>query len=259
MDVIIFSGQSNMQGQTECLSENAEVNNAYEYKWLTKELTPLKNPVGESITYELTNGEPVTNRTNLSWWLSAHALGQACYGHTNLVPSFCRTYTELTSRSVVAVHAAKGSTEIADWMPNGGIYNALKTKACDCIAMVKPERIFFVWLQGESDAIMQRSKAYYKEHLRVLMDALKKDIGVELFGMIRVGRFTNDDYDFEIINAQDEACNEYDDFVMLTDIATTLNNMPEFMQANVPGHYNAKGLEKLGHEAAKTLADIVNG
>ncbi|MBE5817900.1 MAG: sialate O-acetylesterase [Clostridiales bacterium] len=259
MDVIIFSGQSNMQGQTECLSENAEVNNAYEYKWLTNELAPLKNPVGENITYELTQGDPITDNTDLFAWLSKHAIGAACYGNTNLVPSFCRTYTELTGRSVVAVHAAKGSTEIADWMPDGGIYNVLKTKACDCIKKVKPERIFFVWLQGESDAITERSKAYYKEHLRILMDVLKKDIGVELFGMIRVGRFTYNDYDFEVISAQDEACSEYDDFVMLTDIATTLNNMPEYMNPYVGGHYSAKGQEKLGFEAAKTLADVVNG
>jgi hypothetical protein len=36
-----------------------------------------------------------------------------------------------------AVTAAKGSTEIADWMPDGGIYNVLKTKACDCIKKVQ--------------------------------------------------------------------------------------------------------------------------
>jgi len=47
MDVIIFSGQSNMQGQSERLSENDVVNDAYEYKWLTDELLPLKNPVGK--------------------------------------------------------------------------------------------------------------------------------------------------------------------------------------------------------------------
>ena len=41
MDVIIFSGQSNMQGQSECLTENDVVNDAYEYKWLTDELLPL--------------------------------------------------------------------------------------------------------------------------------------------------------------------------------------------------------------------------
>ncbi|MBR3895125.1 MAG: hypothetical protein IKJ35_08280 [Clostridia bacterium] len=47
MDVIIFSGQSNMQGQSERLSENDVVNDAYEYKWLTDELLPLQNPVGK--------------------------------------------------------------------------------------------------------------------------------------------------------------------------------------------------------------------
>ena len=45
-----------MQGQSERLSENDVVNDAYEYKWLTDELLPLKNPVGENITYSMDKG-----------------------------------------------------------------------------------------------------------------------------------------------------------------------------------------------------------
>ena len=56
MDVIIFSGQSNMQGQSETLSEHDIVKDAYEYKWLTDELVPLQNPVGENITYSMDQG-----------------------------------------------------------------------------------------------------------------------------------------------------------------------------------------------------------
>ena len=58
-----------MQGQSERLSENDVVNDAYEYKWLTDELLPLQNPVGENITYSLSQGEDVTPETHLSSWL----------------------------------------------------------------------------------------------------------------------------------------------------------------------------------------------
>ena len=77
-----------------------------------------------------------------------------------------------------------------------------------------------------------------------------------LFGIIRVGRFTNDDRDTEIISAQDEICREDESFEMLTDIATELNQIDEYMNPYVKGHYSAKGLELLGSSAAKALCKI---
>lgn len=53
-----------MQGQSERLSENDVVNGAYEYKWLTDELLPLQNPVGENITYSMSKGNDVTPETS---------------------------------------------------------------------------------------------------------------------------------------------------------------------------------------------------
>lgn len=245
-----------MQGQSDCLSENAVVKDAYEYKWLTDELVPLQNPVGENIAYSMARGYDVTPNTHIPAWLKEHALGAACYGNTNLVPSFCRAYTEITKRSVLAVHAAKGSTRISEWLPESPIYHILVKKARGAIQKVSPERIFFVWLQGESDAIAGVTKDAYKVALRVLCDALKADLGIERFGIIRVGRFTNDDRDIEIIAAQDEICREDKDFVMLTEIATELNQKSEYMNPHVKGHFSARGLELLGSTAAKALCRI---
>ena len=256
MDLIIFSGQSNMQGQSERLSENAVVDNAYEYKWLTDELVPLKNPVGENITCNKSHGYEVTTETKIPAWLDDHVTGSACFGHTNLVPEFCRTYTQNTAREVVAVHVAKGSTTISQWLPKTKGYEVLCEKCHDAIKKVKPERIFFVWLQGESDAIFGTKKEEYKQLLCVLKDALKSDVGIDKFGIIRVGRFTGDERDDEIICAQDEICCDDYDFLMLTDIATKLNEQKEYMNEQYSGHYNAKGLELLGKEASKTLCKI---
>lgn len=256
MDIIIFSGQSNMQGQSDCLSESNIVKDAYEYKWLTDALVPLQNPVGENITYSMEQGYEVTPETHLPSWRDAHAFGAASYGHTNLVPSFCRVYTEITKRSVLAVHAAKGSTVISDWLPGSSLYHILTKKARGAIDKISPDRIYFVWLQGESDAIARVTKDEYKASLRILCDALKADLGINLFGIIRVGRFTNDEHDLEIISAQDEICREDKDFAMLTDIATELNQINEYMHPNIKGHFSAKGLELLGSTAAKTLSNI---
>ena len=185
--------------------------------------------------------------------MKSHVAGAACYGHTNLVPEFCRTYTKLTGRKVLAVHAAKGSTTIAQWLPGTPGYAFLSQKARNGVQKVHPERIFFVWLQGESDAVAGVRKQDYKAALRILCDALKADVGISLFGIIRVGRFTGDDRDAEIIAAQDEICRENHDFWMLTDIATVLNTQREAMHPHIKGHYSAKGLELLGREAARNL------
>ena len=262
MDIIIFGGQSNMQGQSESLTSTEIVPNSYEYKYLTNEIVPLKNPVGEDITFAKTQGYRFERSVNQKEWLNMHIAGSSCYGHTNLVPEFCRAYTETTGSKVLAVHIAKGSTVIADWLPSSVGYDIIVKKASAAIEAAKSqetvEKIYFIWLQGESDAINGSKKAYYKQKIHELCEAIKKDIGIEKFGVIRVGRFTNDERDLEIVSAQNEICLENVDFLMLTDIAVKLNTQPEYMNPFVDGHYSAKGLEKLGFEAGKTLANHFN-
>lgn len=259
MDIIIFGGQSNMQGQSEALTNTEIIPNAFEYRYLNNKLIPLKNPVGEDITFDEMQGYRFDNGVDQQEWLNLHVTGSACYGHTNLVPEFCWSYTKTTGNKVIAVHIAKGSTVIDDWLPGGAGYEIIVKKACAAIKVAKSQenvdRVFFVWLQGESDAISGNSKYYYKQKITELCQALKRDIGIKKFGIIRVGRFTNDERDLEIISAQDEICHENEDFLMLTDIATQLNEQSEYMNPYVRGHYSAKGLEKLGAEAGKSLAN----
>lgn len=247
-----------MQGQSECLSENNTVKNAYEYKYLTDEIVELKNPVGENITYDFKKGYVFDKNISQKDWVETHITGSSCYNNTNLVPEFCRAYTTISGKEVLAVHIAKGSTEIAYWLPGSAGYEILVKKSNAAQKKVKAEQVFFVWLQGESDAICGHSKDYYKQKIQKLCDTLKQDIGINKFAIIRVGRFTKDNRDLEIIAAQDEICFESNDFLMLTDIATELNEQSdEYMNPFVKGHYSAKGLEKLGSTAGAALADYV--
>jgi len=260
MDIIIFGGQSNMKEQTECLSENKVVENAFEYKFLSDSFVPLKNPVGEDIGYDFKETFVYKKDSDFKTWIETTALGSACYGYTNMVPQFCRKYIEITGEKILAVHAAKGSTMVKEWLPPDKRFEVFIRKLTSAKEKLinKGEtigKIYFVWLQGESDAIFETSKAEYKEMLTKLNLILKENIGINKFGIIRVGRFTNDSRDDEIINAQSEICNENEDFLMLTEIATELNKQKEYMNPEVAGHYSAKGLEKLGFEAAKTLGN----
>ena len=262
IDVLIFGGQSNMQGQSERLSECKIVPMAWEYRYLSDTLIPLQNPVGENIRCDGTQGEEVTPSIDIAAWLADHALGAACYGNTNLVPAFCRAYTETTERQVIAVHAAKGSTCVAQWLPGGTEYRVLRDKASAAVMRARREGygiggVYFIWLQGESDALLSTSTADYQAQLRILADALHADLGMDAFGIIRVGRFAGDARDDAILLAQDEICRTNEDFWMLTDIAAELNRQSEYMNPNVAGHYSAAGLELLGRVAGEALAKAV--
>ncbi len=257
MDIILFCGQSNMQGQSERLTSTEIIEGAYEYRLLTDTVKPLANPVGESVRYDGSEGYVCREKKEIPLWLTEHVLGGSSGGHTNLVPEFCRAYRKECGKEVLAVHAAKGSTKIAEWLPGTSGYEMIVKKARAAISKIEGThekgKILLAWLQGESDAIVGNSTEYYKEKLSELFGALKKDVGVEKFGVIRVGRFVGDEKDDAIIRAQDEICEEHPDFIMLTRIATELNTIPEYMNPFVRGHYSATGLEKLGAAAGETL------
>lgn len=261
MDLIIFSGQSNMQGQTEGLpSPNAPVNGAWQFLYLTNELIPLKHPVGEDIQI----GEE-------SLLLGAHN------GGGSLVPAFCEEYTRVSGREVIAVHAARGSTTIAQWQPETLRYQALvkkvlaaKKKAAE---YQKIDKIYFVWLQGESDAIAGTSAEEYAQRLIEYKNTLKEDLGIEKFGIIKVGYFYSTSQwhthissyqekktcDENIMLGQEIAVKCDADFVILTRICTEMSLNPAYINPKASGHYNNKAMKRIGEEAAKELYRFTKG
>lgn len=258
IDVIIFSGQSNMEGQTERLLDGSVVQGAYEYKYASDSLVPLCDPFGENLRYDGTDGEAYEDSMGMNWH-KKHVFGGSAYGNTSLIPEFCRVFIEKTGREVTAVGAAKGAETIEYFMPEAPGYEMLVKKTKAAINKTKDfsGNVYLIWLQGESDAIADKDTETYKRQIKVAAHALENDIGLKRFGIIRVGRFTNDGRDDKIIEAQSRVCEEDKLFLMLTDEATELNKMPEYMNPYVGGHFSAKGLVKLGHDAAETLAKTI--
>lgn len=252
MDLIIFGGQSNMQGQTEGLpADNTPIENAFEYRWAEHLLAPLRHPVGENID---TQGKPfLPDFNDIPGTLEKSALLAAWENHSNMVPAFCKSYIAAAGRAVAAVHTAKGSTAIDYWLKGGMGYTYLVKKAAAAIKLVRPEHIFFVWLQGESDALEGTSKEVYKEKIILLNTALKNSLSIEKFGVVLVGAFTGDARDRHIADAQKEVCAENDDFLLLTSITEKLTKAPQFMNPFVSGHYSTLGQECIGTDAGKTL------
>ncbi|MBE5752053.1 MAG: sialate O-acetylesterase [Clostridiales bacterium] len=255
MDVIVFSGQSNMQGQTEGLpTVNPVVDGALEYRYLTDSLEPLSHPVGEDI---LLNGQELL--------LGAHNGGGA------LVPYFCDEYVKRTQKAVVAIHVAKGATKIEEWLPSTERFKAMLQKISSGIKKISEqsliENVYFIWLQGESDAVAATTSQTYKKSFLAIKSALKSAFGIQKFGIIKVGYFASQvswmkrgthaerlSMDEAIMQAQEELVEKDDDIVMLTRICTKYSLCKDKLNPNAEGHYNNATMEELGRAAAKGLA-----
>lgn len=251
-DLLIFGGQSNMEGQTECLPEpNDPVDGALEYFYLKDALLPLKHPVGEDI---------------------GDLLGGACFGNGSLVPFFCRAYVKASDRKVIAVHAAKGATTVSEWQPGTPIYREALKKirgALDKVGRSNIDKIYYMWLQGESDALISTSCEDYLRLLTEYKNALKKDVGIDRFCIIKVGYFCGvvsgvkdrpKDVaiacDETIMKAQDIAAETDSDFVMLTDICPKIVLLDEYVNPFEEGHFNNKAMKLIGETGGKALAEL---
>ncbi len=253
MDVIIFGGQSNMQGQTEALPfPNEAVENCHEYRLTTDEILPLRHPVGEEILAGLLSGSD--------------------QGRGSMVPAFCRAYSAASGKKVLAVHAAKGSTTIAEWLRGTQKYYYTVLKAKTAIQKVQQteevENIYYVWLQGESDALIQTTEEEYFQRLIAYKNDLKKDLGITKFALIKVGYFASEavwlkqdktvrtTWDENVMRAQERAVSVDSDFVMLTRVCPTISRDAAFINPEACGHYNNAAQELIGMQAGKALAEL---
>ncbi len=255
-DLIIFSGQSNMEGETERLpDDNSPIPNALEYRYLENKLIPLRHPAGENIS---TDGRLFLPRHRDGWGTTQScSLLSAWRKHANMVPFFCDEYVKGTGRRVIAVHCAKGATTVSEWQRGQISYDMLIKKAKGAIQMTNPEHIYFVWLQGESDALLGTTKEEYKKHLINLYESLKSDLGIDKFCNILVGKFAMNEFDDEIKDAQRQICNQNEAFIMLTDIIEQIWGDERYMNPNAFGHFSCDGLELIGRAGGKSLAKFV--
>ncbi len=256
MDVIIFGGQSNMQGQTEALpAQNDPIAGACEYRLQTDELIPLRHPVGEDIRVPL----------------ECYLLG-ADQGHGNLVPAFCKAYIQATGREVCAVHIARGATTVAEWQRGTQRYaHAVGKIKCACQKVGKVDRLIYVWLQGESDAVLGTTEEEYFSRLLAYKNDLKRDTGIEKFAIIKVGYFFSEvgwaqkqatkeeriKRDEAIMFAQERVADFDKDFVILTRACTRLSRDKAYINPYAEGHYNNEAMEIIGVEAGKALAELI--
>lgn len=269
-DLILFLGQSNMVGQAERLAESEPVPGALEYRFLTDELVPLRDPAGEDLGRGMRPVAPYAEGVPFWEWTDSVLLEGAWARRTTLLPSFARAYIRASGRGVVAVHAAKGCTRAEHWLPGTEGYGAVVTKARAAVRKAGGGGVYAVWLQGESDMLARTAPEDYIDRVLKIKNGLKADLGLCRFGVIRVGRFSSlapfdgtppEDRlraDLSIIAAQDSLCERDPDCLMLTSAADGLiTGDPRYVNPEAAGHFSALGLQVLGREAGARLGAAV--
>jgi len=260
VDVLLFGGQSNMQGQTECLpQENEAVSGALEYRLLSDSLISLRHPVGEDL------GEIPEDR----------ALKGAHEGHGSLVPDACRAYVAETGRKVVAIHVACGGTGMIGWLcgtERTHRYEHVIDKIRAGLVRIRESyeigHVAYLWLQGESDAISGTTGEAYAAMLTDFKNAVKEAVGFEVFGIIKVGYFcgtvswmrhlyteeSGRAADEAIMEAQERLVREDPDFVMLTRVCPAMSLDAKWINPYAEGHFNNAAMTVIGTEAGRALA-----
>ena len=253
VDIILFTGQSNMVGRdTQKYEQAIPEGMAYEYLMNSDELVEVKNPVGENI------GGTTSNPT------------VEVSSGSSIVPAFVAKYVQETGRKVIVVHAARGAQAISYFVPGTKIYNVLLEKYTKAVSYVEKNtaydigKKFYVMFQGESDASVSGPpdvtvKNYKTDYLK-FHNGVKEELGLEFGSMILTSKNTHDvPSGVLLINqAQTALAEEKDDIIVASTCATGFYdyNFDEYYLKDTV-HYNAAGLQAIANEAATSVANYL--
>lgn len=257
VDVVLFVGQSNMVGR-ELQKYEVEIPDGYafEYKYLTNELTNIKNPVGETFG----EGDGKLEQSSGS----------------SIVPQFCADYVKKTGRKIVVVHAACGGRSISYFQKDNDMYlNILaKYKACiEFISSIKSYTIgkcFYIMFQGESDT-GSTSKLDYKSRFMDFHSGIKAEFKMEFGALLQTGldvktmvngvpELTSEEDVARISEAKNELAEENDDIILINVKAMNYHiNNPDYMLNDIYKlvHYNCQGLIEIASDSCDALINYL--
>lgn len=264
VDVVLFTGQSNMVGrETDIYTVDIPQGQAYEYKYLTKTLDAVQNPSGERIKNGVTENSGSTSKPS--------------EGGSSIVPQFCYDYVTKTKRKIVAVHAAKGGQQISYFVPGNAsnMYPVLTEKYNECVTYLTDSpnfdigKRFYIMFQGESDSLESTSKTItpketYKQRFMSFHNGVKETCGIEFGGLIQTGRNSNISYEgiVSIAQVKNEIAWENDDIIMLDQepicyFTTHPYGSSDSYMISDNLHYNQYGLRKIASDSCAALVNYL--
>ena len=244
IDIVLFTGQSNMVGrETSRYTADIPDGYAFEYKQNDDELTEVKNPVGEKIGSALETSSG-----------------------SSIVPEFCKNYVEQTGRKIIAVHAAYGGRHISYFAEGGSMYRPIIDKYNDCLEFVKNSgeyeigRKFYVMYQGESDTGSSgkedgTSAETYEQQFMSFHDGLKEECGIEFGALIYNGRNSvlNEEGISRINGVKKALAEQHEDIIVCDKAPATYytDRLDYMLSDNI--HLNAEGLKKVASDSCNSI------
>lgn len=238
VDLVIFSGQSNMSGTGGNASQAPAVIKGYEFRAASDPtgLYPISEPFGVRETGYM--GE------------------SAVVKQGSLVSAFANAYYRKTGTPIVAVSASRGGTNSAYWATSevrADLYSRF-VKANDYLTKngYTVRHKYLVWLQGESDSNGLTTADQYQKNLEAAFSSLFANGLEQVFiitpGYAQGGVIFYDD----VINAQKNLAAKSNRYTICSELLRTLPANSTYMSDAV--HYNQKALNMVGADAANHVA-----
>ena len=164
------------------------------------------------------------------------------FSGVSLAESFAEAYAKKYNVDVGLICAADGGTKLEQWQVGGLLYENAVSQAK--LALRTSTIVGVLWHQGESDCAPELTKTY-KERFEVIMNALRKDLGLDDVPFIlgELGSFLKDysEYTQNYVK-MNEQLREIASANKLTGIASA-----DGLTANTDNlHFNAKSLYEFG-------------
>ena len=164
------------------------------------------------------------------------------FSGVSLAESFAEAYAKKYNVDVGLICAADGGTKLEQWQVGGLLYENAVSQAK--LALRTSTIVGVLWHQGESDCAPELTKTY-KERFEVIMNALRKDLGLDDVPFIlgELGSFLKNysEYTQNYVK-MNEQLREIASANKLTGIASA-----DGLMANADNlHFNAKSLYEFG-------------
>lgn len=232
-------GQSNIAGRgvAEDAPRVAE-GHGYEFRAVTdpSKLYPMTEPFGVAENKE--DGITETIKTG------------------SLVSAFINEYYLITQVPIVAVSASKGGSSIDEWQPGTPYLNDAIERLHTAEEWLgshgyEIRRVFMVWCQGETDALMPESD-YVPKLTNMIEEMLA--LGVERCYMIRIGNKEGTDLYKSMIQIQTEFCKTYPHATLVSTLYAGMTSDKLNLMKDDGIHYTQEGYNQVGVEAGRNVA-----
>lgn len=239
VDLVLFMGQSNIAGRGNAEeAPGVAEGNGYEFRAVTDptKLYPVTEPFGVDENKE--DGITETIKTG------------------SLVSAFINEYYLITQVPIVAVSASKGGSSIDEWQLGTPYLN----DAIERLHAAKEwlgsngneiRRVFMVWCQGETDALMPKSD-YVPKLTNMIEEMLSH--GVERCYMIRIGNKEGTDLYKSMIQIQTEFCKTYPYATLVSTLYAGMTSDKLNLMKDDGIHYTQEGYNRVGVEAGRNVA-----